>query len=216
MRVSNIAASVWLLTVGHAWADEASNEDRLRDALRQAVSQMHAAQDQAGLAQADAARAHAEQQAVQNQLDATLAKLAAAPPPRPAAPAADVQGLQDALQEARAQNAALQQGMVKFQTAYNSAAAAARSKDTESRAAAARLAAGTTIIATCKAENTRLIALGEQILTLYQSQSFRSILLRSYEPLIGSAKVTLENMVQKYDDEMHDQEFVEPATAPAR
>ena len=216
MRAWNIAALAVLLAAGHAQGDEPNNEDRLRDALRQAVSQMHAAQDQAGQAQADAARAHAEQQAVQAQLDAALAKLATAAPAKPAAPAADVQGLQDALQQALAQNAALQQGLAKSQTAYNGAAEAARSKDAESHTAAAKLAGATKVIATCKTENTKLIALGEQILTLYQSQSFRSILLRSYEPLIGSAKVTLENMVQKYDDEMHDQEFVAPALSPIR
>ncbi len=210
MRLATGILTVALFCTAHARADEPSNEDRLRDALRQAVSQMRAAQDQVGQAQADAARAQAAQQALQAQLDAANAKLAATVPAKPSAPAADVQGLQDALQQARAQNAALQQGLTKWQAAYNAAAQVARSKEAEGQQATARLGGETKAVATCKAENTKLIALGEEILTLYQSQSFRSILLRSYEPIIGSAKVTLENMVQKYDDELHDQEFVAP------
>jgi hypothetical protein len=35
--------------------------------------------------------------------------------------------------------------------------------------------------------------------------------VRSYEPIIGTARVRLENLVQTYDDKIHDQEYVAPA-----
>jgi chromosome segregation ATPase len=193
-----------------AQADEQTNEDRLRDALRQAVTQMRAAQDQAAQAAADAQKAQSAQAAVQAQLDAANAQLAALKG-KPAAPAVDVQQMQDALKSYQAQAVQMQQALAKWQAAYNNAAELARAKDEESQRAGAGLKADAKALDICKAENGKLIGTAESILHLYQTQSFRSILLRSYEPVIGSAKVTLENLVQDYDDKIHDQEYVPPA-----
>ena len=66
----------------------------------------------------------------------------------------------------------------------------------------------------CKAENKQLTGVAEDILHLYQTQDFRSLLLRSYEPLIGTAKVRLENLVQGYDDKIRDQEYIPPPAKP--
>jgi len=195
-----------MLIAQHAHADE-TNEDRLRDALRQAVTQMRAAQDQAAQATADAQKAQNAQAAVQAQLDAANAKLAA----QPAVPPADLQRMKDALAAAQAQTAALQAGLAKWQAAYNTAAELARTKNEESERTGAGLKADMKALDTCKAENAKLIDTAETILHLYETQGFRSILLRSYEPFIGSAKVTLQNTVQEYDDKIHDQEYVPPA-----
>jgi hypothetical protein len=194
------------LLAHQANADE-TNEDRLRDALRQAVTQMRAAQDQAAQATADAQKAQNAQAAVQAQLDAANARLAATPQ----APPADLQRMKDALAAAQAQTTALQAGLAKWQAAYNAAAELARTRDEESQRTAAGLKADIKALDTCKAENAKLIDTAETILHLYQTQGFRSILLRSYEPLLGSAKVTLQNTVQEYDDKIHDQEYVPPA-----
>jgi chromosome segregation ATPase len=211
MRYGHIlAATVLALAARHAQADEHTNEDRLRDALRQAVTQMRAAQDQAAQATADAQKAQSAQAAVQAQLDAANAQLASLKG-KPAAPAADVQAMQEALKSYQAQSAQMQQALAKWQAAYNTAAGVARTKDEESQRATAGLQADVKALDTCKAENVKLIDTAESILHLYQTQSFRSILLRSYEPIIGSAKVTLENTVQDYDDRIHDQEYVPPA-----
>ncbi len=205
MRLIIALLTAALVVAQQARADE-TNEDRLRDALRQAVTQMRAAQDQAAQAAADAQRAQSAQAAVQVQLDAANAKLAA----QPAIPPADLQRMKDALAAAQAQNAALQAGLAKWQAAYNTAAELARAKDEESQRAGAGLKADIKALDTCKAENAKLIDTAETILHLYQTQDFRSILLRSYEPFIGTAKVTLENTVQAYDDAIHDQAYVPP------
>ena len=47
--------------------------------------------------------------------------------------------------------------------------------------------------------------MANDILHLYQTQGFRSLLLGSYEPLLGLKKVELENLVQHYEDRIEDQ-----------
>lgn len=198
------------LAIGPARADSQSNEDRIRDALRQAVTEMRAAQDQAAQAQADLAKAQADKAALQTQLDAANAKLAETAG-KPVAKAADLAALQAELRTAQAQGEALQQANAKLQGNYQTAAELARSKEEAERQASAGLRANTAALQTCKATNAKLIDVAEQILHLYESQGFRSVLLRSYEPVVGFEKVKLENMIQAYDDKIHDQEYVEPA-----
>ena len=209
------ALALACLVITPVSADEQTNEDRLRDALRQSVAQMRAAQDQAAQAQADLQKAQAAQQAVQAQLDAANAKLAAMPA-KPAAPVADARAVQEALAAGRAQNAALQQGLAKWQAAYNEAATLARAKDAESRQSSAGLQADAHALQTCKAGNAKLVTVAEDILHLYQTQSFRSLLLRSYEPVIGTARVKLENLVQDYDDRIRNQEYIVPPQSAVR
>ena len=207
-RALPIAACL-LLATAQARADSQTSEDRMRDALRQAVTEMRAAQDQAAQAQADLAKAQAEKTALQTQLDAANAKLAEAPA-KPAAKPADLDALQTRLQQAEAQAASLQQANAKLQAGYQGAAEQARAAGQQGRTAEAGLRANTAALQTCKATNTKLIDVAEQILHLYQTQGFRSILLKSYEPFVGFERVKLENLVQDYDDKIHDQEYVPP------
>ena len=192
-----------LTAAGEARAQ--SNEDRLRDALRESVVQMRAAQDQAAQAQADLQKAQQDKAALQTLLDAANAKLAQA---KPAAPPADLARLNDALAASRQQTAALQGSVAKFQSAYQNLSAQAQTLDTQSQMLNRGLQGQTKALDSCKDENKQLVGVAEDILHLYQTEGFRSLLLRSYEPLIGTAKVKLENLVQDYDDKIHDQEYV--------
>ncbi len=213
MRTTLAAATIL------AWASTAhaqqSTEDRMRDALRQAVTEMRAAQDQAAQAQADLSKAQSDKAALQSQLDAANAKLATAAPARPVAPPVDEAALQDRVRAAEAQTANYQQLSAKLQNSYQSAAEQARIKDDENRAATAQLAAKSKALEVAKSYNAKLIDVAEQILHLYETQSFRSLLLRSYEPVLGLARVKLENTVQDYDDKIQDQAYVAPAERPA-
>ena len=195
------AASLWQHQA-HAQEDV---EDRMRAALRQAVAEMRAAQDQAAQAQADLQKAQAEKADLQKQLDA-----AKAAPAVPTAKPGEVAALQARLQAAQAAIAGEQQQNSKLQAGLSGASAMAQAKDAESRQAEAALKADSNALGTCKATNTKLIDVSEQILHLYESQGFRSILLRSYEPIVGAAKVKLENLVQDYDDKIRDQEYIPP------
>ena len=208
-RALPFVATCVLLAAAHARADSQTTEDRMRDALRQAVTEMRAAQDQAAQVQADLAKAQADKTALQTQLDAANAKLAETPA-KPAAKPADLSALQAQLQQAEAQSASLQQANAKLQSGYQGAAEQARAAAEQGRQAQAGLRANANALQTCKATNGKLIDVAEQILHLYETQGFRSILLKSYEPVIGFERVKLENLVQDYDDKIHDQEYVAP------
>lgn len=203
-----VSAVALLCLMGRVGSAQQAPEDRMRDALRQAVTEMRAAQDQAAQAQADLAKAQAEKAALQTQLDAALARPAA-----PAAPPPDT-GLQDRLRAAEAQSAQYQQLSARLQTSYQSATQQARVKDDETRAATAEVASRGAALELCKSTNTKLIDVAEQILHLYSTQSFRAVWLHSYEPLIGTARVKLENLVQDYDDKIQDQAYVPAAPRP--
>jgi chromosome segregation ATPase len=205
IRLTALCAVAVFAASGHAHAQ--SNEDRLRDALRQSVAQMRAAEDQAAQAQADLQKAQQDRTALQTQLDAATAKLAQA---KPAAPPADLARLNEALSASRQQAASLQAALVKYQTAYQGLAAQSQAQDRQGQMLSHGLQGQTQALETCKAENRELMKVGEDILHLYQTQDFRGLLIRSYEPLIGTAKVRLENLVQDYDDKIHNQEYVAP------
>jgi chromosome segregation ATPase len=214
MRASLLAAILIASPFALSHAED-TPEDRLRAALRQSVGEMRAAQDQAAQAQAQLAQAQAELATTKAQLDAANAKLtelggkAAAKPEQ-------LKALQAQLDAAQQQNAALQTGLQRYQGAVQQAQTLARQKDYESRQAEAGLTANTKALDTCKATNTKLIAVSEQVLHLYQDRGFLWVLRKSYEPLIGAAKVDLENIVQDYDDKIRDQEYIPPPAAAGR
>ncbi len=212
MRRAHLVLLILAASVTHAAAQEKSPEDRLRDALRQSVEQMRAAQDQAAQAQAQLAAAQQERDAAKAAQAAAEQKLAAAAA-KPAAKPEELAAMQAQLRAAATQDEQLRAAIGKMQAAYAQVTEVARGKIAEAAQSSAGLAADTRALATCKAANTRLIGVAEEILHLYQTVGFRSLLLRSYEPVVGFARVKLENLVQDYDDKIHDQEYVPPRAA---
>ncbi len=206
----NPAASFCLLGMflaSHGAGAQESTEDRMRDALRQSVTQMRAAQDQAAQAQSDLQKAQADKAALQAQLDAANARLAAIPAIKPA----DLDALKGQLQAAMATSAGVQQQNARLQAQLTSLTEAGQTQAEQTRRTASALKAAQSTLEACKSANAKLIGVSEDVLHLYESQSFRSILTKSYEPLLGLAKVKLENIVQQYDDRIHDQEFLDKA-----
>jgi hypothetical protein len=197
-----------------ASAQDQSVDDRLREALRKATVELRAAQDaqatlQATLDQAQKQRDLLQQQVVQ--LTAQLAQKQEAPPPAPA-PAAPPSGpdqaqLQSALDDAHKQIDELHAGMAHWQTAYQQAAVLAQQKDALSRQLDTKSQASSQMLAACSAKNAKLIAVAEDILHLYSTQDFQTLLVKSYEPVLGLWKVRLENIVQDNDDRIQDQRY---------
>ncbi len=109
----------------------------------------------------------------------------------------------------------MQAGLKQWQDAYQKAADVARAKDADSKAATARDADAERKLAICTTANTKLEGVANDILHLYQSQSFRAVLLGSYEPLLGLKKVELENTIQDYEDKILDQKY-RPGREPAQ
>jgi len=207
MRAVLLAATI-LFTASHALADD-TNEDRLRQALKQSVTQMRAAQDAAAAAQAQLSQAQADLTSTKTQLDAANAKLAQSQGKASAKPE-ELKALQDQLNAAQSENGQLRQSLQQFQSRVGQAQDFARAREEEARSAQAGLTANTKALQTCKTANTKLIAVSEQILNLWRDKSFLWVLRKSYEPLVGASKVDLENLVQDYDDKLRDQEYIVP------
>ena len=166
---------------------------------------MRAAQDQSSQAQAQLAQAQSDLAAMKTKFDADEAKLAQLG----GKSAADKQ-MQADLDAAKQQNAALQASLSKYEGAVQQAQDIARQKDSESQRAQAGLRSNFTALETCKTANKKLIDVSEQVLNLWQDRSFIWVLRKSYEPIVGAAKVDLENIVQDYDDKIRDQEYIPP------
>jgi chromosome segregation ATPase len=187
-------------------AQQATTEDRLREALRRSTVELRALQDaQAGM-QAKIDELTKQKDDLQHQLDDAQAKLATTPPPE-AKPVEDVQALKDEIEALKKQNGELQAGLARWQSSYQEAASVARAKDAEAKKLDASLKTSEQVLCTAKEENTKLIAIANDILHTYETQSFRNLLLGSYEPLIGIKKVQLQNLVQDYEDKMYTAKF---------
>jgi FtsZ-binding cell division protein ZapB len=203
-----------------AWGE--SVEDRLREALRHATVDLRAAQDTQAALQAALEEAQKQRDALQQQVAQLTAQAAAAPPAPSAAPPpppAEMQQLRDQIAALQKRNAALQDGLAHWQSAYRQAAALAQSKDAESRLCGSSLSTARTTLGACAAKNTRLIAVANDILHLYQTPHFRSLVSGSWEPLLGYKRVELENLVQDNTDRILDQKYYtgeQPAASPAR
>ncbi len=195
-----------LLGLHAAAAQDTSVEDRLRDALRQSTADLRTAQDnQTSLqAQVDQLTKQVAQLQAQTQQQAAT----------PAAPPADQDALKQEVATLQQQNTQLQAGAQRWQTAYQQAATIARAKDLQARQETASSTSAQTQLSACIQENTQLISTANSILNLYQTQSFQSLLVKSYEPLVGQWQLKLENIVQDYQEKINAQVYYPPATAP--
>lgn len=219
MRRILIVLAAWVCLSGAAHAQQ-SNEDRLREALKRQTAELRAVQDaQAGL-QAQIDDLTKQREALQQAL--VLAKSQpAAPAPAPApAPVDDaaLAKLQASLDAARKDNAELQAALAKWQAAYKDAASLAQTKDAEAKRLDAALKTSAQTLDGCKQINAKLIATARDTLHLYETQSFRALLVDSYEPLLGLKRVELDNLVQDYDDRILAGKFTgapRPAAAKA-
>lgn len=195
-----------------------TNEDRLRDALKRQMSDLRAAQDSQAALQAQVSDLTKQRDALQQQLDQAKAQLAAKVAPVAKAPPppddAELKKLHDDLDAAHKDNADLQAALVKWQSAYKDAAALAQSRDAEAKRLDAAFKDASGKLDTCKAANTKLIATAKDILHLYETEDFRSLLVKSYEPILGLARTRLENTVQDYEDKIYDGKYTGGKTTP--
>lgn len=206
MRSFLLAAALLPLAL-QARADD-TPEDRLRAALRQSVTEMRAAQDQAAQLQAQLTQAQTDLAAAKAKSDADekkLADLAGTVKPD------ELKAMQAELDAAKTENTGLRQNLQAYQGKLQEAQDIARQKIGESQQAEHGLQSNYKALETCKDTNKKLIDVSEQVLNLWHDRSFIWVLRKSYEPLVGAAKVDLENIVQDYDDKIRDQEYVPPA-----
>ena len=205
MRLRTWLAALLLLPVlGRA---DDSPEDRLRAALRQSVEQMRAAQDQASQLQTQLTQAQNDLTALKAKYDADEAKLAQL---AGTAKPDEVKQMKADLAAAQQRNAALQANLSTVQGQAQLQASLAQDRDRALQITTRGLTADVKALETCKDTNKKLINVAEQVLHLYEDHGFLWVLRKSYEPIIGADKVTLQNMVQDYDDKIRDQEYIPP------
>jgi predicted nucleic acid-binding Zn-ribbon protein len=208
-----LAPVVLVLGATGAGAQDASVDDRLRETLRRMTVDLRTAQDNQATLQAQLDQSQKQRDLLQQQVAALNAKLGqqpaaqAAQPAQTAASAVEIQQLRDVVAAMKQQDASLQEGLSHWQSAYQQAAGIAREKDAESRQLSVTARSATGTLDVCEAKNTKLIAVANDILHLYRAQSFRSLLLKSYEPLLGYKQVELENIVQDNEDRIRAQQY---------
>ena len=187
-----------------------SPEARLREALRRSTVDLRALQDGQAVLQANLDQATQQRDQLQKQVDALTSKLAEPPPPD-----LELARLRTEAQALRDQNAALQSALQKVQRAYQDAAQQARAKQTEAEQLGQRLKVSEAKLGIATTENGKLVGVANDILHLYRTQDFRSLLLASYEPLLGLKQVELENTVQDYEDRILAQKYYGNEQLPA-
>lgn len=203
---------------GPALAQDQTTEDKLREALRQTTVQLRQLQDTQAQLQADRDSAVRQRDAFQQQVTELQSKAqpqqAKVAPDQLKALQDQMQQLNAALDAAKRDNAALAASIAKWQAGYNQAAEIARAKDAEARQLTQNVQKLQKAHDTDYATNQKLAQVATDILHLYQTQSFRQLLWKSYEPLLGLWEVKLENLVQDYDDKIYNLRIYPPKPEP--
>lgn len=205
-----LLAALLLLGLTGAAHAQSETENRLREALRRATADLRGIQDGQARLQAEASQNKAERdqfEAKNRELEARVAELEAAPKGPSPEQEAEVAALRAAGQALLAENQQLRAGLARWQGAYNEAAQVARQKEAERLGFATSLRAARGAVDAAEEKNAKLTEVANSILKLYESQDFRSLLVKSYEPTLGFWRVRLENTVQDQEDRIRAERF---------
>ena len=194
-RLLLAALSMFLLT-GVAVAQEDSETDRLREALRDSIQQNRALEDQRAALQAQLTDATRDRDRYSSELNTTRTRL---------------KNFQKAYNTAVTEfNARLEernQVLEKWRTAYEDAADVAREKDAERAKYQAEDELYKASTKDCLARNAKLFRVSNDILVGYRDLNMWKV-LAVREPMIGIGTVDHENKVQTYLDRILDQKAV--------
>jgi chromosome segregation ATPase len=206
MRASSRAALFLAAVLAAASASAADTpEGRLREALHRATEQLRDAQDQIARLQAKEAE---DQRQIQT-LSAQTAEL------KTQASSGQKEGEQarraaDQAERELKLRVGEAQGIVdKWQSAYNQAAAVAKSRDEAAARFQALNAQLTERTALCEMKNGHLYDLGNEILDRFSNKGFLEGFSRM-EPFTQLKRVQLETIVQDYQDKIHAQKLAAP------
>lgn len=196
--------AVSTLLMGPAKAAD-DTETRLRDALRSAITQTRALEDERAQLLAKNAENERIIQALKAQVDSGAVKPAQATPDRAILERMEVEfNRRLAAQHETLSKAA--ETLEKWKAAYQEAANMARAKAAE----AAQLAGQNTALAqraeACDAKNMALYKVGSEILDKYAAMDVADA-LAAKEPFLGFKRVELQNLVQDYQDKLLDQKM---------
>ena len=196
-----------LLMAGAARADEA-NEARLRDALRQAITQTRSMED-------ELARLRAKSAADDTVIEVLKAQSSKA---APAAPDKAILERMEAEANRRitAQNEALSKAgetLEKWKAAYEQAVNVAQAKEAE-RAKLAKAAEGLAKQSeACEAKNEALFKAAGEVLDHLKDISVAEA-IAAHEPFVGTKRIELQNLAQDDEDKLLVQRISDRSPAP--
>lgn len=170
-----------------AWADQAL-EDRLRDQLKEAVTQVRQLQIENASLKAEAEKA------------AQASAPAAAAPVDPGELDDTKAALQQQTDRAAALEAQIEQAkttLAKWQQSYEQAVALARSRDADAKKAESLHRAVAQHVDACEKNNATLVVISRELLDRYKNKGVFEA-ARSKEPILGLHRVELERLAQEY------------------
>jgi ribosomal protein L29 len=176
-----------------------SPESRLRAALRETTIQLRDQEDQNATLHAKQSEAERDRLALSQKLDADEKELAALRRQAQTGVAASQQEI-DADKKTLAQ----------WQAAYNNAADIARTRDADAKRFDAELTKLREQLRLAEDKNQQLYKLGHEILDLYDSKDFGSMLAAA-DPVTKLKRVEYENIMQDYEDKLRANQVVQPA-----
>jgi chromosome segregation ATPase len=194
MRIGALALAVtlaFLPLLPAAGAD--SDADRLREALRGAIAQQRALEDQRAAMQAKLTEAESARAGLEKQIKAAKAEVKQVE-----------KAHKEAVEEFNQRLADRDQTLEKWKTAYEEAADVARAKDAERAKFEAQAASFKAAVKSCKAKNVELAKIGRELLQHYEAANFAELAVAS-EPLSGVRRVEIQNLLQDYADKILDQ-----------
>ncbi|ATQ66864.1 MULTISPECIES: hypothetical protein [Methylosinus] len=170
-----------------------SDGDRLRDALRGAIMQQRALEDQRAALQAKLTEAESARARLEGQIKTAKGEVKAAE-----------KAHREAIEEFNQRLADRDQTLEKWKVAYEEAADVARAKDAERAKFEAQAASFKASLKVCKTKNAELGKIGRELLQHYESANFADLAMAS-EPLTGVRRVEIQNLLQDYNDKILDQ-----------
>jgi chromosome segregation ATPase len=194
MRASILCLALSLAALAsHSAAAADSDADRLREALRGAIAQQRALEDQRAAMQAKLTEAESVRARLQGQIDAAKAEVKQV-----------AKQHREAVEEFNQRIAERDETLEKWKAAYEEAADVARAKDAERAKFQALVTATKASLKSCSAKNAELAKVGRELLQRYESANFADLAMAS-EPLGGLRRVEIQNLLQDYNDKILDQ-----------
>jgi chromosome segregation ATPase len=200
-RYAAAVAAGCMLVAGIGHADPDDPTARARAALRQATQRIRELEDQNATFQAKSAEADRAKQELTDKL---------------AADEKELEGLRKqgdadktAIQEKDAALSSQRATTEKWQSSYNEAAEAARTRDADAKRLVVVVGQARERINACETKNTALYKLSEEVLDLYDKRGFLDSVASS-EPVTKLKRVEIENTMQDYEDKFRANKLPDP------
>ena len=196
IRTSRVVPALALLLTaamccGEARAD--TETDRLREALRNAITQTRTLEDARAALQAKLADAEKDRAALKAQVDAARAQTRQLEKEQ-----------REAVEQFNQRLTERDETLDKWKSAYEEAANVARTKDAERAKFEGEATAYKASTKNCLDKNVQLMKVGRELLHRYEAVNFGDMLV-AREPLLGEQRIRIQNLLQDYNDKLLDQ-----------